>query len=88
MNQIKSHETETRPDDDIARDVLRHLKADIEVPDNRIRFTVDNGVVTLSGILARAEQRRAAESCVRTIKGIREVENQIALEANPSVAGA
>ena len=88
MNKINAHESRTRPDEDIARDVLRHLKADIEVPDDRIRIKVADGVVVVSGIVARAEQRRATEACVRKIKGIREVENQIALESNPSLAGA
>jgi osmotically-inducible protein OsmY len=84
----KKHEIATRPDVDIAREVLRRMKADIEVPDDRVQAKTENGVVTLSGAVARDEQKLAAGNCVRRVKGVRDIRNQIEVEPSAAVVEA
>ena len=73
-------------DMEIRRDVIRRMKADFEVPDDRIAVAVDDGVVTVTGIVAHDAQREAAGKCARHVKGVRQVINKI--EVDPAVATA
>ena len=76
MSTSKKH-VESRADADIARDVLRNLKADMDVPDDRVRAKVVKGVVTLTGAVARDGQKLASENCVWGIEGVSDVRNDI-----------
>jgi osmotically-inducible protein OsmY len=81
----KAKTTLTRPDADIARDIHQHMKEDIMVPDDQVRARVVNGVVTLSGTVAHAEQKRSTENCVREVKGVHDVRNQIVVDPSTAV---
>jgi osmotically-inducible protein OsmY len=85
MSTTKSHETGARLDGDVARDAYHHMKADLQVPDDRVRVRVSGGVATLSGTVQHDEQKRATESCVRAVNGVRDVINQILVE--PATSG-
>jgi osmotically-inducible protein OsmY len=67
----------SRPDEDIARDVKASIKFDSDVPDERIRVTVHDGLVTLEGTVETSLQKVAAETDARKVKGVRTVENRI-----------
>lgn len=72
--------TPTRTDPEITREILRKMKANFDVPDDRITVKVDSGVVTINGTVSREESRIAAESCVKKVKGVRGIANRIELE--------
>ena len=69
-----------RGDPEIARDVIHLMKADLEVPDDRIRVRVGDGVVTIEGTVARDSQRDAAENCAKRVNGVRGITNKIDVE--------
>ena len=70
-----------RPDEEIARELIRAMKDDMEVPDDRITVHVSHGVVTLEGAVTREGQRDAAERCASAVPGVRELVNRIFVEA-------
>ena len=72
-----------RLDDDIARDIRQALKLDSDVPDERIRVQVHNGVATLEGNVEANLQKATAESDTRKVKGVVDVVNRITVEAVP-----
>ena len=71
------NETGIRPDDEIAREVIRRMKEDIEVPDDRITIKVADGFVTIAGIVNHAAQKDATERCAARVKGVRGITNKI-----------
>ena len=71
------NETQTRSDAEISRDVTRRMKADFEVPDDRITVKVRGGIVMIEGTVNRDSQKEAAEACARKVKGLRGITNKI-----------
>jgi osmotically-inducible protein OsmY len=82
MRTAKKSGAATRTDAQITRDVLHRMKADLDVPDDRIRVKVAGGVVTIEGTANHDSQKAATESCARSVKGVRSVINKI--EVTPS----
>jgi osmotically-inducible protein OsmY len=76
----------TRTDPEIARDVIEAMKLDARVPDDRIKTTVQNGYVTLDGVVDWFYQREAAESRARNVNGVRSLINNIAVKSKVSTA--
>lgn len=76
----------TRTDPEIARDVIEAMKLDARVPDDRIKVTVQNGYVTLDGVVDWYYQREAAESRARNVNGVRSLINSIAVKSKVSTA--
>jgi osmotically-inducible protein OsmY len=68
-----------RPDTAIAEAALCRLRGDSTVPADRIQITVDEGRITLEGVVEGAHERAAAERAVRDLTGIRAVQNLIAV---------
>jgi osmotically-inducible protein OsmY len=73
-------------DDEIAQRVLNSLAWDALVPKDRVKVTVENGVVTLSGEVSWQFERRSAESTVRTLSGVMDVINNVTLKKAPQPA--
>jgi osmotically-inducible protein OsmY len=75
--------TERRPrlDGKIARDIREALKLDSDVPDERIRVQVQNGVATLEGNVETNLQKTTAEADARKVKGVIDVVNKVTVEA-------
>ncbi len=73
-------ETTARTDAEIARDVKRRMKADFEVPDDRIAIKVKEGLVTIEGTVVRDAQKAASEACARKVKGVLAIANKITVE--------
>ena len=76
-------EADTRTDAEIAREVTRRMKEDMEVPDDRITTRVAEGFITIAGTVNRAAQKDAAARCAR-VKGVRGIANKI--EVDPAAA--
>ena len=72
-----------RGDADIALAARRALDWSVLVPDAQVQITVEKGWLTLTGDVAWAYEREAAERCVRDLIGVVHVNNLIAVK--PSV---
>ena len=75
-----------RGDEQIAEAILDRLAWDISVPSDSVQVKVEQGLVTLSGVVDRHHQRQAAEQHVRRLQGVRGVSNQIAIKPQVDVA--
>jgi hyperosmotically inducible protein len=71
-----------RDDTDIGQAVRRALAHHVEVPHERIRSTVGDGHLTLSGTVDVAHQREIAERVVRDLVGVHGVTNNVELAAS------
>jgi osmotically-inducible protein OsmY len=65
--------------DDVRIRVLNALHWDLAVPRNRLKVDVEEGRVTLSGLVDLPYQRSCAEFDVRNVPGVIGVINQIRL---------
>jgi osmotically-inducible protein OsmY len=75
-----------RGDDQIAEAVLDRLAWDVSVPSDSVRVTVDQGWVTLSGVVDHNFQRQAAEQNVRRLRGVVGISNQISIKPQVNTA--
>ena len=73
--------------DDVKTEVLNALYWDLAVPRHRVIVEVENGWVTMSGMVDRPYQRKCAESDARRVPGVTGVTNQIRLAAGAGGAG-
>lgn len=85
-NEIEVRVAYERTDEDIAKEAVQALEANIFVPPGKIEVTVSKGFVTLSGEVEWQYQREEAISTVRSIKGVKGVTNLITVKprATPS----
>ena len=65
--------------DEVRTGVLNALYWDLAVPRHRLSVDVENGWVTVSGMVDRPYQRTCAESDARSVPGVVGVTNQIRL---------
>src|SRR5208282_5080875 len=73
--------------DDVKTEALNALYRDLAVPPHRVKVEVENGWVTMSGMVDRPYQRTCAESDARRVPGVTGVTNQIRLAAGAGGAG-
>ncbi len=78
--QVKLPGSLRRTDTDIARDVRFALEWDVLVPDQDIRSTVSEGLVTLEGQVHTLSQKDDAASAIRSLRGVRGVNNWLTVE--------
>ena len=69
--------------DDILTEVLNALYWDLAVPPHRVKIELENGWVTMSGIVDRPYQRNCAELDARRVPGVVGVTNQNSARAGP-----
>lgn len=75
-----------RMDMDIARAAENVLAWNVNVPNNRIQLSVENGWITLEGKVEWQFQRLAAEKAVRHLIGVRGISNQVTIVPKPTAA--
>jgi osmotically-inducible protein OsmY len=80
---VKLSRTAVKSDTEIAHRVVDSLTWDIEVPHDKIKASVMNGLVTLEGQVEWQFQRDAAARAVRNITGVLGVNNIIKLAPKP-----
>ena len=51
-----------------------------EIPTRDIAVKVDQGVVTLEGVVRDREEKKAAEECIEYLPGVVDVLNQLILQ--------
>ncbi len=71
-----------RTDTELAHQIVSAFSWDLEVPDQNVKATVDNGWVTLEGQVDWQYQRNAAERAVRYLTGVKGVSNVLTLKAH------
>lgn len=76
----------TRTDADIARSADNVLEWTSVLPRERIKVMVENGWITLSGMVDHEFQRRAAESAVGQLMGVTGLTNQIGIAEHSEAA--
>ncbi len=69
-----------RTDTDIAHAAVNALRWDIQVPDDRIKTTVENGWIHLDGEVEWQYQKWAAEDAVSNLMGVNGVTNVITVK--------
>lgn len=79
--KVEPHLSAVKDDKDIAASVIKAFKENWAVPDHRIKVTVQDGWVTLEGILHWNFQRKAADNAIRYLQGVRGVIDKIKIEA-------
>jgi osmotically-inducible protein OsmY len=86
VNKLEVHlpSSSERTDEDIAKAAVNALDSSITVPAKRITVKVSNGWITLEGSVDWHFQRRAAESAVRNLIGVKGVINLV--EVKPRVS--
>lgn len=67
---------------DVHAEVANALHWDLAIPRDKITAKVDDGVVTLNGVVERPYQRSCAEARVRRVPGVTGVRNHIAVRAS------
>jgi osmotically-inducible protein OsmY len=67
-------------DEDIAAAAIGALKWDYEVPAGKVKVVVNDGWVTLDGMVDWQFQRDAADRCVRYLRGVVGVTNEISIK--------
>jgi osmotically-inducible protein OsmY len=86
--QVKQPGALRRSDTDLAQAVRSALEFHSEVPHERIRTTVSDGLVTLEGEVDAYHQREEAGSVVRYVYGVRDVLNRITVRPASVAAGS
>lgn len=84
QNDLQTSPLFRRSDIDIESDVKAALKRDAWVDEKRITVRVDEGIVYLAGTAQDAIIRSAAEEDARSIRGVVDVVNDIALVPAPA----
>jgi osmotically-inducible protein OsmY len=77
----------TANDSDIARDAAQALERAIDVPDDAVKATVHDHVITLSGQVPWHYQRESARRAVKYIKGVKDVANAVVIKPTVSASG-
>jgi osmotically-inducible protein OsmY len=78
---VREGKYEAHADDAVTRAVQRVLRSDPQVDASGIEAHVDDGVVTLRGTVASLDAKREAARDVRTVVGVRWVENRLGVRS-------
>jgi osmotically-inducible protein OsmY len=71
-----------RSDERIREDVNDRLTDDWYVDASDVEVTVNNGMVTLTGLVDSRDAKRRAEDVVECVSGVKDVSNQLRVERN------
>jgi osmotically-inducible protein OsmY len=75
-NDVQVKPIDRRTDTDLAADAVHALAASDDVPAG-VKVSVRNAIVSLEGTVDWLFERLAAESAIRRLRGVKDVENQI-----------
>jgi osmotically-inducible protein OsmY len=82
--EVRLPDVDQRPDPEIARDAIAHIKDELPNAWDKIRVVVKDGWVTLEGEVEWNYQRERAEEAVKRVVGVAGVSNSI--EVKPQTA--
>jgi hyperosmotically inducible protein len=69
-------------DDQIYMEITQELGGDPRVDEAKIHFTVNRGIVTLSGETRSHEEREAAAQATAKARGVKRINNQVRIREN------
>ncbi|KAB7531479.1 BON domain-containing protein [Flagellimonas olearia] len=75
--EVKFNDSFKKSNEQIAKKVLRALKLNGSVPDDKVTIKVEDGWVTLEGELSWNYQKEAAMDAIRYLTGIKGISNNI-----------
>jgi osmotically-inducible protein OsmY len=78
--KVKLPGSHQRSDTDIAHAAVNALRWDIQVPDDRIKATIEDGWITMEGEVEWQYQKWAGERAVRNLTGVKGVTNLIGVK--------
>ena len=81
--EVRLPSSATLPDPEIARGAADAVERELPHSAHLIRIVVQDGAVTLEGVVDWQYQKERAEECIRKLKGVRSVTNQIGLKGKP-----
>lgn len=81
-NRLQVQPDTIRPAEEIAADVAAALEMDSRVDARGVVVNVAEGIVRLSGTVASAAEREAAEECAWQTEGVVDVSNELALSSD------
>ncbi len=73
-----------RSDTDIASAAMIALKSNISVPSDKVKITVQDGWISITGKVDWWYQKNAAEMAVHYLRGVRGVSNNLTISAPPT----
>jgi osmotically-inducible protein OsmY len=77
--QVRVIGADLRPDPEIAREAVAAIRAALPMMADKVTVRVEEGRVTLEGLLEWQFERESAERALRPLRGIRDIENLIHL---------
>ena len=80
--EIKYSNNLTKTDNDIANEVLKALKDNWAVSEDRVKVKVEDGWVNLEGELTWNFQKQDAKNCISYLPGVRGVTNDIKIKSD------
>lgn len=81
---VKLSAEHKRSDSEIAQTAATALRLNSLVPEGRVQVKVESGWVTLTGEVDWSYQLARAEQCIRTLVGVRGLDNQITITPRAS----
>lgn len=80
--EVELPEAQRRSDSEIASAASMAPRWHPSVPRDAVKLSVDDGVITLTGEVAAPYQREASEKAVRSLVGVKAVENRVIVKPN------
>ena len=69
-----------REDNEIAFEIINALKAKWQVPHDKVKVTVEDGWVSLEGVLRWNFERAAVEKAITHLAGVKGISNEIVIQ--------
>ncbi len=80
--EVRFDTYDEKSDVEIAIEVLNALKANKDIPFDRVQIEVENGHVTLDGVMEWNHQKQAAQKSASTVGGIKVLTNHIEIKTD------
>ena len=82
--QVGVSPSNRKTDTEIAEACLNALKWDTSVPDQKLTLKVEDGFVTIEGLVDWSYQRLSAKNAIENIAGVRGIINNVSVNQKPS----
>ena len=79
--EIKFQGSSKKADTEITTEVLNAFKWNWEIPSNKVKVKVEDGLVTLEGELSWNYQREAVKLSVRNLDGVKGITNRLKIKS-------
>lgn len=79
--EVKLSGSLLRDDHDIAKAIIEQFKWNVQVPDQLVKVSVEDGWVELTGEVEWGYQKTAAENCVQGLASVKGISNSISIKA-------